>query len=624
MSVKINAGHPFITKTKGRENRYQIILGVFAHELGHILYTDFLAQQTHYNYLGSYKWYPYPPVLTTSADARREKAFWEHVKADAKNLEMAQYISQYISNLIDDGYVEDRILANFPGKLGYDLEELREIHFKEVPTVTELIEKEDTEGRHIFESIAQIMLSYAKFGEIKYGEEPLSEERIQVVFSLINDIDTALMSRSGKERLAVVNTIIVRCWDYLEEFCEECKKRQEEAEAAGGTASIAQTLSEKLQSIAGSSTAGTGSSSPVPDGSGESESSATAKAREKTHEDAEDGEDGEGSGSGSEGEDENSSPQTDSEVDENSSESGGGGEGESSGASMGEGEAMPGGGSGGGKQKVSRGEKGRIPLRQTTHTSMYKEGYEMSQNNSNDKAAMMALIENINKVDGFDPAPFAVDFTDLNSQETRKRLPVMIQMAWFRLKYPEGKIAVNVKAENNCFVASARIYPKYDAPAEHYLAEATASRGVCEDKPSVSPREWAQTAAVGIALRNAGFGLQFAMAGEDFEPVAPDELGMMGATQTESGAVVTGAATTTDEEYTAIEEPKKELTYEERLNNAMMVPCPITKYNGKTLGEVLREDPKALKWVAEKFTGSEEIKAAAQLICEYALQQASA
>ena len=251
MSVKINAGQPFITKTKGRENRYQIILGVFAHELGHILYTDFLAGQTHHNYLGAHKWYPYPPVLTTSADARREKAFWEYVKEDAKNLEMAQYIAQYISNLIDDGYVEDRILANFPGKLGYGLEELREIHFEQIPTVTELIEKEDTEDRHIFESIAQIMLSYAKFGEIKYGEEPLSEERIQVVFSLISDIDAALMSRSGKERLAVVNTIIVRCWDYLEEFCEECKKRQEEAEAAGGTASIAQALSEKLQSIAG-------------------------------------------------------------------------------------------------------------------------------------------------------------------------------------------------------------------------------------------------------------------------------------------------------------------------------------------------------------------------------------
>ena len=80
--------------------------------------------------------------------------------------------------------------------------------------------------RQIFESIAQIMLSYAKFGEIKYGDEPLSDKRIQVVFSLINDIDTALMSRSGKERLGVVNTIMVRCWDYLQDFCEECKKRR--------------------------------------------------------------------------------------------------------------------------------------------------------------------------------------------------------------------------------------------------------------------------------------------------------------------------------------------------------------------------------------------------------------
>ena len=31
----------------------------------------------------------------------------------------------------------------------------------------------------------------------------------------------------------------------------------------------------------------------------------------------------------------------------------------------------------------------------------------MSQNNSNDKAAMLAMIEKINEVSGFDPAPFA-------------------------------------------------------------------------------------------------------------------------------------------------------------------------------------------------------------------------
>ena len=72
------------------------------------------------------------------------------------------------------------------------------------------------------------------------------------------------------------------------------------------------------------------------------------------------------------------------------------------------------------------------------------------------------------------------------------------------------------------------------------------------------------------------------------------------------------------------EQPVKELTPEEKLQQAMQVPCPITKFSGKTLGEVLPMDPGAIKWVATKFTGSEEIKEAAKMICEYALNQASA
>ena len=127
----------------------------------------------------------------------------------------------------------------------------------------------------------------------------------------------------------------------------------------------------------------------------------------------------------------------------------------------------------------------------------------------------------INRVEGFDPAAFAVEYTDMNTGEVRKRLPVMIQMAWFRLKYPEGRIAVEVTPAKDCFVAKARVYPSYKDGLECYLAEATASRGPDPDRPSVSPREWAQTAAVGVALRNAGFGLQFGAAGGGLLPKLP-------------------------------------------------------------------------------------------------------
>ena len=215
----------------------------------------------------------------------------------------------------------------------------------------------------------------------------------------------------------------------------------------------------------------------------------------------------------------------------------------------------------------------------------------MSQNNSNAKTAMLAKLDSIHKVEGFDPSPFAVDYTDLNTQETRKRLPVMIQMAWFRLKYPEGRIAIQVSPGKDCFVATARIYPSYKDPVDCYLAEATASRGPDASKPSVSPREWAQTAAVGIALRNAGFGLQFSAAGDDFPDMAPDEL------------------------------PVGEK--EQRLEQAFQKPCPIKKYSGKTLGEVLAMDPNAIAWVANKYKDNQELSDAARLICEHAMQQAS-
>ena len=359
--IRINAGNPTVTKVKGRENRYQIVCGLFAHELGHVLYTDFLAAQTHVNHLASYRWYPYPPDLTKKTDVGNEKSLWSYVKADPRNLQMVQRIAQYISNVIEDGYVENRILCNFPGTLGYGLEKLREQHLESIPTVTQLIEQEADGGHHIFESIMQLMLSYAKFGEIKYGDEPLSDERIQTVFGLIMEIDSALMSHSAKERLNTVNKILIRCWSYIEEFCEICKQRLEEAEKAGGSGGIEETLSERFRSIAGGSATGTGGGMPVPEASELSEGSVTAEKRAATHADAADAKETEENGEGAACED---SPKTGTEPEEKSSGLGGNSAPSEGGTAVRS--AVP---RHAGKQKSSESEGGRIPYHQSESLS---------------------------------------------------------------------------------------------------------------------------------------------------------------------------------------------------------------------------------------------------------------
>ena len=256
----------------------------------------------------------------------------------------------------------------------------------------------------------------------------------------------------------------------------------------------------------------------------------------------------------------------------------------------------------------------------------------MSQNNSSDKLTMMSYIEEINKSEGFDPTPFAVEYTDLNNGEVRKRLPVIIRIAMFRMKYLQGKIALQTKAVDGGFVATARIYPHYKDAPDEFLAEATAFRGKCPDKPSVSAREWAQTAAIGVALRNAGFGVQFDVGGEDVVETMDENFAITPSESVGNLEPVTETASY-DSEPTVVptdsgEENSISSVYAEDLTpedkkaaEAMQLMCPIPKHKGKNLGEVLVEDPSAIKWLATKFSGDDKIRDAAILIGEYALKK---
>lgn len=368
-SITINAGHPCVTKIKGRMNRYEMVSGLFAHELGHVLYTDFLAKQTYMNYLARFKWYPAPPDLKTSRDAANERDFWEYVKLDAQNLDFAMQIASFIANVLEDAYIENRILSEFPGVLGYNLSVMREHQFKDTQTVTQLIEKEDDGSGHIFLSILQIMLSYALFGEIKYDDTPLSDERIQTVFKLIPQIDEAVITTSAKERWKIVSLIMIRCWHHIEDYIELCKKHQEEAAASGSASSAGEILSELLQTIAGTSAEGTGSGKPVAGSEAQKGVASNKAARAKTKELAsqnQSGEEpekpGESGGLGTESNQSGEKPEEKSDSAQTESDDNGSAADEISSPDEGPGSASS-------KQKTTDQEGGRIPFHQTDTVS---------------------------------------------------------------------------------------------------------------------------------------------------------------------------------------------------------------------------------------------------------------
>lgn len=279
--ITINAGNPAVTEFPTRGERYQMVLGLFAHELGHCLYTDFLTQQTYRNNLSACRWYPEKPKLARVQDVKNEGEFWEYAQEDPQNLALLGRVAHEISNVLEDAAMENRVLEQFPGTLGQALDFVRAWQWREMPTVTQLKERE-AQGTPMFYCLLQLFLSYGKFGELKYGAEPLSEEHIQTVFELLPLLDDDLRAASGKNRWNTVNCILIRCWEHVWDYLENLKRRFEEERTPDGPGSVFSQLDEELSTLVGSSTLGEGDTAPVSSETTEA-SLPQPEKREKTH-----------------------------------------------------------------------------------------------------------------------------------------------------------------------------------------------------------------------------------------------------------------------------------------------------------------------------------------------------
>ena len=281
--VWINSGHPFVTRHKARDDRYNMVCGLFTHELGHVLHSDFLSKQTWLRMFEADKWYPEKPLLLTTSAKRHEADLWDYCKSDPKHMEAFQRLAAFVYNIVEDGYVESKMLDRYPGVLGFSLSCMRDAHWKEQETLTQLIEQEQEPDGHIWLTIAQLMLSYAKWGELKYGSEPLTDERVQVVFSLLGELDLGITAVSAKDRLNAVNAILIRCWPYIKEFLEHCDELSQQATADGsGDSTVSGIIAALMDALNGTSSEASGDTAPVPEQARDANTPSAGEKRSET------------------------------------------------------------------------------------------------------------------------------------------------------------------------------------------------------------------------------------------------------------------------------------------------------------------------------------------------------
>lgn len=271
----------------------------------------------------------------------------------------------------------------------------------------------------------------------------------------------------------------------------------------------------------------------------------------------------------------------------------------------------------------------------------------------------------LNRVEGFDPMSLARPI-EKEGQEQQLYLDVKYRKLWFRLVHPLGKIVSRIVSYTESMaIVEAKIYLDKSDPEENFISNAY-SQKFRSDDPNFGTKflEMAETAAVGRALSDAGFGLQFADVGEENDieqteagiPI-PDgfseqpQSGMMGnyyhqaqESRTMIGHSVIGTVPAQAEgmPYTQNNQwggrkqqiqmpsveldsnlPVEELIQRMSYEQAVQVTLSTGKFKGKTMGQVAMESPGTLEWYANSYQGNNHlIPAAARVILSRALPMA--
>lgn len=137
------------------------------------------------------------------------------------------------------------------------------------------------------------------------------------------------------------------------------------------------------------------------------------------------------------------------------------------------------------------------------------------------ETTMYANVDAVNKlnyVEGFDPFKYMRNLAP-EGEAPKLYLDVAYRKLWFRLKHPNGKIVKTLmKLTDQMAVVEAKVYLDREDPADSYIANAMAQRYLTpDDQFGMKYVELAETAAVGRALKDAGFGLQFPDLEGDFD-----------------------------------------------------------------------------------------------------------
>ena len=271
-SIVVNAAN-FVTRSfPTRVLRADSLIGMGAHEIGHVIFTDFNIREYYLSVISSGRFYPAEPSgLSYEEEQRLQEIVELFGTKDRIAMKAITKVVANLTNIIEDVYIEMCMCEAFPGsfKTGIMLNNLR---FSELmPSILAQIEK----GVFPLSIVMNLIIQYCKCGDVNNLGD-YEGEYLNVLTDCIPVLDEAYLDDNPKARFAMANMLLVKLWEYVKEFIEKAREQEKD-----GIATVDEMLEQFAEQIAKMAADPSGKSKPSPSAKGvrsDGESSPSAVA----------------------------------------------------------------------------------------------------------------------------------------------------------------------------------------------------------------------------------------------------------------------------------------------------------------------------------------------------------
>ena len=247
--IGINIGNLITGSFLELEQKSDSLIGILGHECGHARFTDSALRKVYVQNMLAGVWYPDAPEPENEDE---EKALDEmDTCLTGKNPVVVPLLTEcaaYISNLLNDVYIEEKMCSLFPGSIKKGILINRRRNVEWIPPLKELLEG-NSDPVSVF---LKVLVQYALRG---YANSWNMErcEMLDTLNEVKQFVDLSVTADSDRIRYQATNQILLKMWKYfrnlLEELKQECQEPEENEEERSQEEETSEAeLSEEEQS----------------------------------------------------------------------------------------------------------------------------------------------------------------------------------------------------------------------------------------------------------------------------------------------------------------------------------------------------------------------------------------